>query len=165
MKSVLFNRIGEVHGLLTVVASCESLKIGNVVRSQWLCQCACGNQIVVRSTNLQSGNSHSCGCLRHTVPLRHGHAKEKYRTPTYNSWSSMIQRCTNPKEINRYKYYGGCGIVICDRWLKFENFLADMGERPAGKTLDRYPNPYGNYEPENCRWATYKEQRHNQRVL
>jgi hypothetical protein len=74
----------------------------------------------------------------------------------------MIQRCTNPKNIG-YKLYGGRGISVCQRWGAFENFLADMGERPPGTTIDRYPNNNGNYEPGNCRWATALQQRHNQR--
>ncbi len=83
------------------------------------------------------------------------------RAPEYHSWSCMIQRCTNP---NRYswKYYGGRGITVCDRWLKFVDFLADMGARPPGTSLDRINND-GNYEPGNCRWATPKEQQANQR--
>jgi hypothetical protein len=77
----------------------------------------------------------------------------------------MIQRCTNPN-FNRYPDYGGRGILICDRWKDFPNFFADMGLRPEPKklySLDRFPNNDGNYEPGNCRWATAKEQRANQR--
>lgn len=74
----------------------------------------------------------------------------------------MIQRCTNPNN-NRYEIYGAIGVSVCERWLKFDGFYADMGERPPGKTLDRYPNNCGNYEPGNCRWATAIEQRRNQR--
>jgi hypothetical protein len=72
----------------------------------------------------------------------------------------MIQRCTNPNNI-KYPAYGARGISVCERWRTFENFFADMGERPQGKTLDRHPDPAGNYEPVNCRWATPLEQRHN----
>ena len=83
-------------------------------------------------------------------------------TPTYNSWFGMIQRCTNPKQPT-FKDYGGRGVTICHRWLRFENFLADMGIRPEGKTLDRKNNA-GGYEPSNCRWATHKEQCENRRA-
>ena len=82
-------------------------------------------------------------------------------SPTWNSWKAMIQRCTNPKAPN-YHYYGARGISICAEWVFFENFLAEMGVRPEGMTLDRISSD-GNYEPDNCRWATRVEQRANQR--
>lgn len=78
-----------------------------------------------------------------------------WRTPTYNSWAKMTDRCLN-SGFTQFKDYGGRGIKICERWRQFENFLADMGERPKGKELDRIDND-GNYEPGNCRWATHKE--------
>lgn len=85
------------------------------------------------------------------------------RTPTQMSWDDMKKRCQYPGH-KAYHRYGGRGITVCERWdgpRGFANFLEDMGERPPGKTLDRWPNPDGNYEPGNCRWATMKEQRHN----
>jgi hypothetical protein len=82
-----------------------------------------------------------------------------YRTPTHISWKSMLNRCLNPK-ADQYKQYGARGITVCERWRTFSNFLADMGERPAGMTLDRI-NPNGDYEPSNCRWASGKAQRRN----
>lgn len=97
----------------------------------------------------------------HRYGVHHGYSSRQGRSPTYESWMCMRQRCGNPRN-GQYHNYGGRGITICDRWRSFENFLADMGERPEGKTLDRRDND-GNYEPENCGWATPKEQRANQR--
>jgi len=96
---------------------------------------------------------------------RHGHAERddtgRITSLAYRSWQSMRTRCLNPHST-QYPAYGGRGITICERWLVFENFLADMGERPsATHTLDRFPNKNGNYEPGNCRWATPKEQQNN----
>jgi hypothetical protein len=99
----------------------------------------------------------------HTGPKpKHGQgSRKKGLSPAYSSWLAMKRRCTYPAE-NRWKHYGGRGITICERWMKFENFYADMGDRPPGKTLDRWPNPHGNYEPGNCQWSTSHEQRVHQ---
>lgn len=80
----------------------------------------------------------------------------------YRTWGSMRQRCYNPNHP-KYEYYGGRGIIVCDRWNRFENFLEDMGERPDGMTLDRIDNN-GNYEPTNCHWTTYSMQNYNRRA-
>lgn len=155
----------EKFGRLRVVGDHPNQR-GN---AQWLCHCDCGTEIVVRACNLKSGHTQSCGCL-HSEHSReqslknrtHGHGgRDKKRSITYNSWYNMKARCSNPKATG-YENYGGRGITVCKRWLEFENFLADMGERPDGLTLDRKNNE-GNYEPSNCRWATRIEQNNNTR--
>jgi len=133
--------------------------------TRWECRCDCGTVAVIRSSQLCSGGTKSCGCLKREIAIQSGRANRKHgncaeRTPTYISWVQMIARCTNPKLVE-YPRYGGAGVTVCERWRGFTNFLADMGDRPKGKTLDRWPNPAGNYELENCRWATPLEQSRN----
>lgn len=134
----------------------------------WDCKCSCGRTKVIAGVNLRNGRTKSCGCFakesvvkrRKDNPLwgyKHGQTDSK----TYESWSSMRKRCLNPNHPS-YSGYGGRGISICKRWDNFERFLDDMGERPAERSLDRINND-GNYEPENCRWATAEEQRNNTR--
>lgn len=145
-------------GRLVVLEPTEQRKQKKVV---WKCLCDCGNEVYVDSSSLSSHNTKSCGCLSkdiaRTANLQHGYKN----TPTYNSWTTMKSRCSNSKLIE-FCRYGGCGVKVCERWNDFKNFLEDMGQRPEGKTLDRI-DPYGDYEPKNCRWATPLEQRHNRR--
>lgn len=140
----------------------------------WSCLCDCGNETRLPASALNSGNTKSCGCLHVDVARELGFASAihshtfvkpngaRYGTPTYTSWQAMKCRCLNRKHPN-YQQYGAKGITVCESWMRFQNFLADMGERPAGTTLDRYPNGDGNYEPGNCRWATRSQQNLNRR--
>jgi len=129
-----------------------------------LCRCICGTERIVAVCKIGK-RSKTCGsCTKKGKPP--GDGQNNYRhgqcnSPTYISWYGMKYRCSNPKN-SRYKDYGGRGISVCERWLSFTNFLADMGERPEGMTIDR-KNVNGNYEPSNCRWATPIEQSANKR--
>jgi hypothetical protein len=112
----------------------------------WLCRCDCGNELEVRDTRLTGGNRRSCGCQ--ASYRTHGMTG----TRTHKTYETMMSRCYVETDSS-YDSYGGRGITICERWHKFENFLADMGERPQDRTLDRIKNDEG-YSKENCRWAT-----------
>jgi hypothetical protein len=157
----LIDLTGRKFGRLSVIAIAQDKSRHG--QMQWACSCSCGAQKVVSGDRLRQGVTRSCGCLLRQIRTKHGHSRcdAGNQSATYRSWASMKTRCLNPNNRG-FKYYGGRGITICERWMLFVNFLADMGERPPGKTLDRI-DVDGNYEPGNCRWATPLEQIRNRR--
>lgn len=151
-------------GRLTVVdASPKRSANGQVY---WNCRCDCGGARVALGKDLRRGRTTSCGCKKSErakagVRVTHGATRGRTLTPIYRSWRSMLTRCYN-SNFHAYHRYGGRGITVCDAWRSdFAAFERDMGPRPEGTTLDRYPDPDGKYEPGNCRWATVNQQRQN----
>lgn len=149
---------GLVFGRLTVLERGENSNRG---KARWVCRCDCGRTTTVAGADLRSGHTQSCICLHREVVTgkltTHGMSK----ITAHRSWEAMIQRCSNPKNPT-FKNYGGRGIKVCEAWLTFEQFVSDMGERPAGTSLGRINNECG-YEPSNCRWETPKTQARNTR--
>lgn len=160
--------VGRTYGRLTVVSYAETRN----ARAYWECRCECGSTTFVASCNLRetAGNPvRSCGCLLRETTAEIGRSRRKHgeaaaRTVEYRTWRNIQNRCYNPNGKN-WKYYGGMGVAVCDEWRgSFEAFLAHVGRRPSSRhSIDRFPDPYGNYEPGNVRWATTIQQRHNRR--
>lgn len=143
--------VGQKFGKLTAIKYVGKDKWSAAL---WKCVCECGEKTTARGTSLRTGRTKSCGCLHQPHGLRYH--------PLYGVWLNMVQRCTN-KDHTDYVDYGGRGITVCDRWMVLENFIADMGSSfKKGLTLDRIDNDKG-YWPDNCRWATMKEQSNNHR--
>jgi hypothetical protein len=162
---------GTRFGRLVVQARTEK-KRASSHEAWWLCLCDCGGTKSVSSSGLKRGTVQSCGCLqaesnriKAAANVRHGYAKQSaapHIRHTHRAWIALRQRCINPR-TPAFGHYGGRGIDVCERWLQsFENFLADMGTRPDGLTLERLDNNKG-YGPDNCKWGTRKEQSNNTR--
>lgn len=138
--------------------------------ARWLCRCACGVERSFESSRLVGGLTKSCGCWKRdrerSTPNNksHGHAGHGRVSKTYTAWQAMKARCYYPKSAH-YADYGGRGIRVCERWLNsFEAFLEDMGEKPAGMSIDRFPDNDGDYKQGNVRWATREQQARNKRT-
>lgn len=147
--------IGQKFGRWLVLSEAHKRK---TYIDKYNCICDCGVERQVLTNSLMRGLSKSCGCYHKDVIRTHGYDG----TRTYKSYHAMRERCNNTNHLH-YRHYGGRGITVCARWMEsFQNFLADMGERPDNMTLDRKDND-GNYEPSNCKWSTKREQENNKR--
>ena len=167
----LIDITGQKFGRLTVLHKLPPRSGGG---SDWRCRCDCGAEFTAIGSNIRKGDTRSCGCLaverasqmgadkefiakRSLAVTAHGHKRRSGTTAEYRTWLGIKRRCQDVRHKD-YSNWGGRGITVCDRWDRsFESFLADMGPRPAGHSIDRI-DPRSGYSPENCRWATAQQQ-------
>lgn len=146
---------------LLVIKEIEPRYFPSGARTNYLCRCDCGLFTEVIGCSLTSGNTTSCGCFAKKLLKSRSTTHGESKTRPHRIWQAMLNRCRNKKQLN-YINYGGRGITVCKRWFKYENFIQDMGYPQKHQSLDRINNE-GNYVPNNCRWATRKEQSLNNR--
>lgn len=148
---------GQRFTRLQVMSRAESDGNGN---ARWHCQCDCGNKTISSGFTLRNGEAKSCGCLRAQRTGERFRTHGKSGSPEYRTWADIHQRCENANTVE-YERYGGRGIKVCETWADFDRFYADMGPKPSPKhTIERRDNDKG-YGPDNCHWATWKEQQNN----
>lgn len=153
---------GEKYGLLTVLYRGDNI----LGRSAWVCKCECGNEKLIRGDSMKQGGTTSCGCVVRAIAsqrMREMHADPDYvtankshgmsNTPTYTAYRSMLNSCYN-SNLAVYKFYGAKGVTVCESWREgFNQFLADVGERPSEDFTLQRKDKQGNYTPDNVHWA------------
>lgn len=152
--STVINLTGQRFNRLTVIERDISKKSK---KAYWHCLCDCGKMHSTLGTTLRSGMTKSCGCLGKENIIKGVKTHGLSLTPEHRIWVAMRTRCNNPN-FHAFKYYGGKGIKVCERWDKFENFLEDLGKKPSAEYSLERKDGNGNYEPGNCKWATRTEQ-------